>query len=81
MTKVTRRKLIKAGTAAAATAMVSPALLDSAKTWAASSPWQPESGASLRLMRWSKWIDSEDVAFNMCGIMQCLCTSTCGAAE
>ena len=64
MVKVTRRKLIKTGTVAAAAAMVSPALLNSAKAWAASSPWQPEPGASLRLMRWSKWIDTEDIAFN-----------------
>jgi multiple sugar transport system substrate-binding protein len=64
MTMFTRRTLIQSGTAAAAAgALTGPALLDWAKAWAQSAPWQPESGAQLSLLRWKYFVQSEDDAF------------------
>ena len=64
MTIVTRRTLIKSGTAmGAAGALTGPALLEWAKAWAQSAPWKPESGAQLSLLRWKYFVQSEDDAF------------------
>src|ERR671928_1892945 len=64
MSIVTRRALIKGGTAAtAAGALTGPALLDWAKAWAQSAPWKPEKGAQLSLLRWKYFVQSEDDAF------------------
>ena len=65
MTTFTRRALMKAGTALAATgALTSSAFLDWAKAWAQASPWKPEAGAKLTVMRWKRFVESEDQAFN-----------------
>ncbi len=65
MTMLTRRNLVKGGTAlAAAGALASPAFLDWAKAWAQVSPWKPEAGAKLTVMRWKRFVESEDQAFN-----------------
>jgi multiple sugar transport system substrate-binding protein len=65
MHDVTRRALLHGGTAlAAGAALTGPALLDFAKAWADTSPWTPEAGAKLTLMRWKRFVPSEDDAFN-----------------
>jgi multiple sugar transport system substrate-binding protein len=64
MTNLTRRALVKGGTAlATAGALTGPALLEWAKTWAQNAPWQPEKGAQLSLLRWKYFVQSEDDAF------------------
>jgi len=64
MTNLTRRTLFKGGTAMVATGVLSgPALLDWAKAWAETSPWTPESGAQLSMLRWKYFVRSEDDAF------------------
>src|SRR3974390_3235019 len=64
MTFVTRRTLLKAGTAAAAaSSLIGPALLDWAKAWAETAPWKPEAGAELSMLRWKYFVQSEDDAF------------------
>src|ERR1700730_15851429 len=65
MTKLTRRSLVQGGTAvAAAGALTSPAFLDWAKAWAQSAPWKAEKGAKLTVMRWKRFVEAEDQAFN-----------------
>lgn len=34
-----------------------------AKAWAQSAPWKPEAGASLNLLRWKRFLESEEAAF------------------
>ena len=56
MHDVTRRALLQGSTALAATgALTGPALFNFAKAWADTSPWQPEQGAQLTLMRWKRF--------------------------
>jgi multiple sugar transport system substrate-binding protein len=64
MNSITRRDLLKttAGAALGAT-VASPALLQAAKAWAAEAPWKPEDGASIRLLRWKRFVQSEGEAF------------------
>ncbi|MCP6769033.1 twin-arginine translocation signal domain-containing protein, partial [Klebsiella pneumoniae] len=65
MNEFTRRSLLQSGTAlAAAGALTGPALFEFAKAWAADSPWKPESGAKLTVMRWKRFVPAEDDAFN-----------------
>src|SRR5207249_3213007 len=65
MTNFTRRALVQGSTAMAATgALTGPALLDWAKAWAQAAPWKPESGAKLTVMRWKRFVEAEDKAFN-----------------
>jgi multiple sugar transport system substrate-binding protein len=65
MHEFTRRALLKGSTALAATgALTGEALLNFAKAWAADSPWKPEPGAKLTLMRWKRFVPAEDEAFN-----------------
>src|SRR5450756_2881951 len=64
MTMITRRTLVKSGTAmAAAGALTGPALLDWAKAWAQTAPWKPEKGAALSLLRWKYFVQAEDDQF------------------
>src|SRR6266403_5976677 len=60
-----RRSLLKgsAGLLAAAATMSSEQLLGYAKAWAQTSQWKPEAGAKINLMRWKRFVESEDVAF------------------
>src|ERR1700751_4421111 len=61
----TRRALLQGGTAlAAAGALTGPALFVFAKAWADTAPWKAESGAKLTVMRWKRFVPSEDDAFN-----------------
>ena len=59
----TRRDVLKTGAALTLGATASPALLEAARAWAAETPWQPEAGASLRLLRWKRFVQSEEEAF------------------
>src|ERR1700730_17938401 len=61
----TRRTVLQGGTAlAAAGALTGPALLEFAKGWAQASPWKPEPGAKLTVMRWKRFVEAEDQAFH-----------------
>ncbi len=65
MNGLTRRTLLQGGTAlAAAGALTGPALFDFAKAWADTAPWKAEQGAKLTVMRWKRFVPSEDDAFN-----------------
>ena len=64
MSYLTRRTLVKGGTAvAAAGVLTGPALLEWAKAWAQNAPWKPEKGAKLSMLRWKYFVQSEDDAF------------------
>ena len=64
MDMLTRRALVKGGTAlATAGALTGPALLDWAKAWAQNAPWKPEKNAKLSMLRWKYFVQSEDDAF------------------
>ena len=57
--------MLQGGTALAATgALTGPALFDFAKAWAQSAPWKAEKGAKLTVMRWKRFVEAEDKAFN-----------------
>src|SRR5690348_11882042 len=59
-----RRALLQGGTALTAAGMLTgPALFDFAKAWAQSAPFKAEPGAKLTLMRWKRFVPSEDAAF------------------
>jgi len=65
MNDFTRRALLQGGTAlAAAGVLTGRALFDFAKAWADTAPWKAESGAKLTVMRWKRFVPSEDDAFN-----------------
>ncbi len=65
MTDFTRRTFVKGSTALAATgALTGTALFDWAKAWAQSAPWKPEAGSKLTVMRWRRFVEAEDKAFN-----------------
>jgi multiple sugar transport system substrate-binding protein len=60
-----RRSLLKTGGGllAAAATLSADQLLGYAKAWAQASPWTPEAGAKINLLRWKRFVESEDVAF------------------
>ncbi|MDE2378729.1 ABC transporter substrate-binding protein [Bradyrhizobium sp.] len=60
-----RRSLLKGGATllAAAATMSSEELLGYAKAWAQTSPWKPEAGAKINMLRWKRFVEAEDVAF------------------
>ena len=62
--KFTRRSILQ-GTAAtvAGGAIVGSGLLEWSRAWAADSPFKPESGASLQVLRWKRFVQSEEDAF------------------
>jgi multiple sugar transport system substrate-binding protein len=65
MNDFTRRSVLQGGVALTATgALTGPALFDFAKAWAQSAPWKPEKGAKLTVMRWKRFVEAEDKAFN-----------------
>ena len=64
MRRFTRRGVLKAGSGLAVAGLAGPALLESARAWAATEmPFQPEQGAQLRLLRWNRFVQSEEEAF------------------
>jgi hypothetical protein len=62
MTAFTRRTLVKG--AAAAGVLTGSGLTDWAKAWAQASPFKPENGATLNLLRWRRFVEAEDAQFN-----------------
>jgi multiple sugar transport system substrate-binding protein len=63
-TNLTRRTLVKGGTALTTSgALTGPALLEWAKAWAQQAPWKPETGAQLSMLRWKAFVPAEDDAF------------------
>jgi len=63
MSNFTRRDLLKTTAGLAIGAVAGPALIQSARVWAAENPWTPEDGAAIRLLRWKHFVKSEDEAF------------------
>ena len=64
MTDFTRRALVTGATAAAAAGgLAGPALVEWAKAWAQTAPWQPERNAQLAMLRWKYFVQAEDDAF------------------
>ena len=68
MNNFTRRNLLRGGTAIAATGMVAGSgLTEWAQAWAQASPaatsWKPEAGAQLTLLRWKRFVQSEEDSF------------------
>ena len=60
----TRRTVINGGMAlATASALMGPAFLEWAKAWAQTTPWRPEQGAQLSLLRPKSFVRAEDEAF------------------
>jgi multiple sugar transport system substrate-binding protein len=55
-----RRSVLKGG---AALGLAGTSLLDFAKAWAQSAPFKPESGATLNVLRWKRFVQAEDDAF------------------
>jgi multiple sugar transport system substrate-binding protein len=65
MKKITRRDAVKTGTALAASAALGGgSLLTWAQAWAAEMPFTPEPGATLRALRWNRFVESEDIQFD-----------------
>jgi len=60
MTRITRRSILQG---AAATGLAGGTLLDMARAFAQESPWKPEAGASLNVLRWKRFVQAEDDAF------------------
>ena len=58
---LTRRTALKAGAAIAGAGAANLALW--AQAWAQSSPFKPEKGASLQLLRWKRFVQSEEDSF------------------
>ncbi len=64
MMHVNRRSLIKGAAAASAVGALSQSgLLEFAKAWAQTAPWKPEKGAKLQILRWKRFVQSEEDAF------------------
>lgn len=64
MGMLTRRSVLKGGTALATTGILAGSgLLEWAKAWAQTVPWKPEKGAELSLLRWKRFIQAEEDAF------------------
>jgi multiple sugar transport system substrate-binding protein len=62
MTNITRRAIVKGGTAVGAAGTLTGAL-DWARAWAQTVPWKPERGARLSLLRWKYFLQAEDDGF------------------
>ncbi|HEU5284865.1 MAG TPA: carbohydrate ABC transporter substrate-binding protein, partial [Burkholderiales bacterium] len=62
MNRYTRRQFLAAGTAAAAAGAV-PALLTSAPAPAAPVMFEPEKGATLRVLRWKRFVQGDEDQF------------------
>ncbi|MBR1219388.1 ABC transporter substrate-binding protein [Bradyrhizobium sp. U87765 SZCCT0131] len=60
-----RRRLLSgaATSLAAAATMSADQLFGLAKAFAQSAPWKPESGATINMLRWKRFVEAEDVAF------------------
>jgi multiple sugar transport system substrate-binding protein len=64
MISLTRRALVKGGTAlATAGTLTGSTLVAWAKAWAQEAPWKPERNAQLTLLRWKYFVQAEDEPF------------------
>jgi len=64
MTDLTRRSLMKGGALfGGAAVLAGSSLTDWARAWAQSAPFKAESGATLNLMRWKRFVEAEDQQF------------------
>ena len=62
--RFTRRDALKAGAAlAGAGALEASNLALFAQAWAQNAPWKPEKGAKLQLLRWKRFVQSEEDGF------------------
>lgn len=61
MTDFSRRTLVKGATTLSLA--TSAGLMDFARAFAQASPWKPEAGASLNLLRWKRFVQAEEDAF------------------
>ncbi|HWA37111.1 MAG TPA: ABC transporter substrate-binding protein [Burkholderiales bacterium] len=62
--KMTRRDALKVGAALAGAGALELANLNAfAAAWAQSAPWKPEKGAKLQLLRWKRFVQSEEDGF------------------
>ena len=60
MSLITRRSILQGAAAAGA---AGGTLLDMARAFAQESPWKPEAGATLNVLRWKRFVQAEDDAF------------------
>ncbi len=64
MSMFTRRNLLQGGTAVAAAGIVAGSGLTRwAEAWAQDAAWKPEAGAELTLLRWKRFVQSEEDSF------------------
>jgi len=64
MTNITRRTILQGTSALAVTGMLTGSgLTEWAKVWAQAAPWKPEKNAQLSLLRWKRFVQSEEDAF------------------
>jgi multiple sugar transport system substrate-binding protein len=61
MVQVDRRSVLKGGAALGLAGATS--LLDYARAWAQASPWKPEQGATINMLRWKRFVVAEDEQF------------------
>jgi multiple sugar transport system substrate-binding protein len=62
--RFTRRDALKAGAAIAGVGALEAANLSAfAAAWAQAAPWKPEKGAKLQLLRWKRFVQSEEDGF------------------
>jgi multiple sugar transport system substrate-binding protein len=67
MIRLNRRRMLQGSSALAAATMTigGMSLLERARAWAADEMmFQPEDGAQLRILRWNRFVQSEEAAFN-----------------
>lgn len=61
---ISRRSAVKGATALGLAGFAARSdLFRVAEAWAQTNPWKPESGAELNLLRWKRFVQSEDDAF------------------
>jgi multiple sugar transport system substrate-binding protein len=61
MSNFTRRNVLKTGAALAGAGAANLALF--AQAWAQASPFKPEAGAAIQLLRWKRFVQSEEDSF------------------
>jgi multiple sugar transport system substrate-binding protein len=61
MSNFTRRRVLKTGAAVAGASAANLALF--AQAWAQASPFKPEAGAAIQLLRWKRFVQSEEDGF------------------
>jgi multiple sugar transport system substrate-binding protein len=64
MTTFSRRGVLKGASALAAGSLTGVGVSEWATAWAQTAAWKPEAGAALSLLRWRRFIQAEEDAFN-----------------